>query len=140
VKIENILSAKGGTVHTISPEKTLQDAVQMLAAKNVGALVAVDSAGKPVGILSERDIVRAAARGGNALALRVAEVMTKEVITASPQDDAQAVGQTMTDHHFRHMPIVEQGKMVGIVSIGDLLKAQLEEYQGLLENYQMEKS
>ncbi len=127
-------------MHTISPEKTLQDAVQMLAAKNVGALVAVDSAGKPVGILSERDIVRAAARGGNALALRVAEVMTKEVITASPQDDAQAVGQTMTDHHFRHMPIVEQGKMVGIVSIGDLLKAQLEEYQGLLENYQMEKS
>ncbi len=84
MKIENILSTKGMTVHTIAPDKTLKDAVNALAQHNVGALVVVDAAGMPVGIVTERDIMRAVARFENALAQRVAEVMTKNLVTASP--------------------------------------------------------
>ncbi len=134
MKINAILATKGMNVVTIRPEASLREAVAVLAHHNIGAVVVVNDSGAPVGILSERDIVREAARNDNVLALTVKQVMTKDVVAGSPQDDLQAVSQTMTDRHFRHLPILDQGRLVGIVSIGDVVKAQIQSYQGQIDS------
>lgn len=133
MKIQNILATKGTNVVTIRPEQSLKDAVVLLVRHNIGVLVVVDATDGVVGILSERDIVRQAVQQENIFALLVKQVMTKRVITASANDDLNAVLHKMTEGHFRHLPIVEQGKLVGLVSIGDAVKAQLGEYQGKIE-------
>ncbi|MBI3740597.1 MAG: CBS domain-containing protein [Chloroflexi bacterium] len=133
MKIANILSAKGMNVFTVAPNQLLREAIHLLVQHNVGALVVAEKSDKPIGIITERDVVRAAAGNENFFAVRVGDVMTKDVITAAPEDDVKSVGQTMTTRRFRHMPILDRGKMVGIISIGDVLKAQLEEYEGLIE-------
>lgn len=133
MKIQNILATKGTNVVTIRPEQSLKDAVVLLVQHNIGVLVVVDATDGVVGILSERDIVRQAVQQENIFALLVKQVMTKRVITASANDDLNAVLHRMTEGHFRHLPIVEQGKLVGLVSIGDAVKAQLGEYQGKIE-------
>jgi len=133
MKIRHILATKGTHVLTIHPDRTLKEAAASLAEHNVGALVVVDQTHKLVGILSERDIVRAAARSDNVLTQSVGEVMTKNVITALQNDEVQSVMQTMTEKRFRHMPVMEHGQLLGIVSMGDLVKAQLNEYQGTLD-------
>jgi CBS domain-containing protein len=133
MNIASILAKKGGQVYTIRPEQTVRQALATLAERNVGALVAVDGSGRVVGILSERDVVRRLARDENALSLAVEALMTKNVITGLPQDDLGTVGRTMTDRRFRHMPIVENGRLVGVVSLGDIVKAQRDQYQGEVE-------
>jgi CBS domain-containing protein len=133
VKIYTVLATKGSDVVTIHPNRSLKDAAALLSKHNIGAVVVVDDSGAPVGILSERDIVRAAAQRDDALTLPVKAVMTRDVVTGSPQDDLQAVMQSMTDGNFRHMPILDQGALVGIVSIRDLVKAQFEQYQGKID-------
>lgn len=133
MKIENILATKGSNVVTIRPEQSLKDAVVLLAKHNIGALVVVDATDGVVGILSERDIVRQAVHHDNVFALSVRQVMTKRVITGSPGDDLKSALDAMTHGRFRHLPIVEQGKLLGIISIGDAVKAQLVEYQGEIE-------
>jgi CBS domain-containing protein len=130
MKISAILATKGMNVVTIRPEQPLKEAIALLSQHNIGALVVVDAKNKPVGIISERDIVRRAARGSDILNAPTSEAMTKSPVTGTPQDDVNAVLQTMTDRRFRHLPIVDEGKLVGIVSIGDLVKAQLNEYKG----------
>lgn len=133
MKIQTVLATKGSHVITIHPNQSLKEAAALLTQHNIGALVVVNESGAPVGILSERDIVRAAARRDDALAQPVEAVMTRDVVTASPQDDLQAVMQSMTDGNFRHVPILDQGALVGIVSIRDLVKVQFEEYQGEID-------
>lgn len=133
MKIRHILATKGTNVLTIHPDRALKEAAAILAKHNIGALVVVDHANKLVGILSERDIVRAAARSDNVLTQPVGEVMTKNVITALQNDELQSVMQTMTEKRFRHMPVLEQGQLLGIISMRDLVKAQLDEYQGTLD-------
>ena len=133
MNIASILAKKGGQVYTIRPEQTVRQALATLAERNVGALVAVDGSGRVVGILSERDVVRRLARDENALSLAVEALMTKNVITGLPQDDLGTVGRTMTDRRFRHMPILENGRLVGVVSLGDIVKAQRDQYQGEVE-------
>jgi CBS domain-containing protein len=133
MNIASILAKKGGQVYTIRPEQTVRQALTTLAERNVGALVAVDGSGGVVGILSERDVVRRLARDENALSLAVEALMTKNVITGLPQDDLGAVGRTMTDRRFRHMPILENGRLIGVVSLGDIVKAQRDQYQGEVE-------
>lgn len=133
MNIATILAKKGGQVYTIRPEQTIRQALAVLAEKNVGALVVVDGAGRVIGILSERDIVRQLVRDENALALGVETIMTKKVISGLPQDDLVAVSRTMTDSRIRHLPILESGRIVGIVSIGDIVKAQRDHYQGEVE-------
>jgi CBS domain-containing protein len=123
MKIRNILDAKGALVITIRPEQTLKEAVALLAKHRIGALVVVDDSGNLAGILSERDIIRQAAEKDIHLTLPVSKVMTKTVTTGTLQDDPISVLQTMTDRHFRHLPILEQGKLAGIISIGDVAKA-----------------
>ena len=137
MNIGNILATKGSKVITLHPDQSLKDAVALLTEHNIGALVVVDATGKPVGILSERDIVRAAHRLGDTLLTQlVKDIMTKHVLVAQPHDDLQAVLKTMTEKHFRHMPIMDQGQLAGIISLGDVVKVQLDEYRGEIETLQ----
>ncbi len=136
MKISSILATKGIVVYTVRPSQTVHDAVVSMARHNIGALVAVDDEGRPVGIISERDIVRALVGAEDVLAKTVDQVMTKNVISALPQDDIQSVMQTMTDKRFRHLPVVEEGQLSGIVSIGDVIKALLAEYRGEIDTLQ----
>ena len=136
MQIKNVLATKGTKVFTIRPEQSLKDAVAMLAKHNVGALVVVDAAGKLAGILSERDVIHVADRNANFFNLPVGDVMSKNPITGSPDDDLLSAERTMTERHFRHLPILEQGKLVGIVSIVDIVKAKVDEYEGEIETLQ----
>ena len=136
MQIKNVLATKGTKVFTVRPEQSLKDAADVLVKHNVGALVVVDATGKLAGILSERDIIRVADRDTNFYALPIRDVMTKNPITGSPEDDLLSVERTMTERHFRHLPILEQGKLVGIVTIGDLVKAKVDAYEGEIETLQ----
>jgi len=136
MNIASLLASKGTKVITIQPEQTIRQAVGLLAEHNIGALVVVDPTRQPVGILSERDIVRAAARSERVFAETVAVLMTKNVVLGVPQDDLASVGHTMTERRIRHLPVMESGKLVGIVSIGDVVKAQRDQYQGEVETLQ----
>src|SRR5213592_811457 len=100
--IASILATKGDKAHTVRPEQSIRDALGLLAQHNVGALIAVDDAGRPVGILSERDVVREAARNERVFGMKVAEIMTRDVITGSPHDDLMTVAHTMTEKRIRH--------------------------------------
>jgi len=135
MKIENILATKGTKVVTVRAGQSLKEAIDLLVEFNIGALVVMNEteAGKLVGIISERDLIRAVARGEDIQTRRVSEVMTRKVIVASPQDDLESVMQTMTFKRFRHLPVLDKGKLVGIVSIGDIVKAQLGELRGEIE-------
>ena len=132
MQISNILATKGSTVVTVKPGQTIREAIALLVKHRIGALVVVD-AGKVVGLVSERDVVREAARNEALFGEPVSVIMTTEVIVASPGDDIQSVEQTMTVKRFRHLPILDEGELVGMVSIGDVVKAQLDQYQGEIE-------
>ncbi|GAC1363512.1 MAG: CBS domain-containing protein [Herpetosiphon sp.] len=133
MKLRTILATKTTKVLTIRPHQTVKEAIQILVEKNIGALVVVDDQGQPIGIISERDVIHEAARNDSVLNQTIEHVMTKKLITGSPHDDIHSVGQTMTDRRIRHVPIVEDGRLLGIVSIGDVVKTQLEEYQGTID-------
>lgn len=134
--IATILARKGPNVVTISPEGTIRQAVSLLAERNIGALVVVDAAARPVGILSERDIVRAAATDEKVFVRDVSSIMTRDVILGAPHDDLDSVGHTMTERRIRHLPVVEEERLVGIVSIGDVVKAQRDRYLGEIDTLQ----
>lgn len=138
MNIGSILASKGTTVVTIRPEQPIRQALALLAEHNIGALVAVNETGRPVGIVSERDIVRAAVTDEKLFSRAVSEIMTRDVIVGMPQDDLISVGRTLTDKRIRHLPIVDQGKLVGIVSIGDVMKAERDKYQGEVDTLQIQ--
>ena len=125
-----ILKHKGDFVATTTPECRLDDAVRELAARRIGALVVTGATGDVVGILSERDIVYAlAAHGAAALERPAGEVMTAEVTTASLATTYDDAFHAMTEGRFRHMPVVEHGRVAGLVSIGDVVKARMMEQE-----------
>ncbi len=136
MNIAHLLTGKGRGVVTIGPEESLRHALGLLAQHNIGALLVVDSRQQPVGILSERDIVRAAGRDEDLFGKPVSAFMTREVVIGAPQDDVRVVAHTMTERRIRHLPVMEGGQLVGIVSIGDLVKAQRDEYLGEIETMQ----
>jgi CBS domain-containing protein len=136
MNIAHILARKGIKVVTIRPEQTIRQALGLLAEHNIGALVVVDENLRPVGILSERDIVREAARSESMFTRRVSELMTRQLIVGVPEDDLKAVAFTMTEKRIRHLPVVEKGKLVGIVSIGDIVMTQRDQYEGLVDTLQ----
>jgi CBS domain-containing protein len=136
MNIQHILATKGTNVVTIRPEQTIREALATLVTRNVGALVAVNNAGEPRGMLSERDILRAAARNETVFTQFVSDLMTTDVIVGVPQDDLASVAHTMTEKRIRHIPVVEESKLVGIVSIGDVVKAQRDQFQGELDTLQ----
>jgi len=134
MKVKRILATKSGAVMTIRPDQPIRDAVALLARHNIGALVVVAPGDEaPVGIISERDIIRRAADNEGVFSESVKDIMTSELITGMPQDDLYSVMHTMTERRFRHLPVVDQGKLIGIVSIGDVLKAQRDEYRGEID-------
>jgi CBS domain-containing protein len=136
MNIKSILAKKGMNVVTIRPEQVIREAISRLAEYNIGALVVMDETNLPVGILSERDITRALANDEQIFSKLVSDLMTKNVITALPQDDLISVANTMTEKRVRHLPVVEKGKLVGIISIGDVLKAQRDQYKGEVDTLQ----
>jgi CBS domain-containing protein len=133
VKLESILAAKGRQVITTGAETSIRDAIGLLARHNIGALVVIDSGNTPTGILSERDIIRHVAASDPIEGAVVGDWMTAPVTVAAPGDAIDAVLRNMTAGRFRHVPVVEGGRLIGIVSIGDLVKAERNDYRGVVE-------
>lgn len=137
--VKAILSTKGGDIVTIAPSATLADAAKMLASHRIGAVVVSDSDRKVSGILSERDIVRVLGeRGAAVLSQPVDTVMTRKVVTCTETDTIGALMERMTAGKFRHIPVVDDGRLVGIVSIGDVVKfrlGEMEREQNALRDY-----
>ena len=128
--VKAILSEKGNQVFTIEPTATLAAAMKLLTERRIGALVVTGPAGRIVGIVSERDVVRALdAKGAAALDAPIAEVMTRKVVTCSERETIAEIMERVTTGKFRHVPVIEQGRLAGIVSIGDVVKARLGELQ-----------
>jgi CBS domain-containing protein len=123
--IASILRAKGSDVVTVAPEATVAELLTELARHNIGA-VAVASGDTLVGIVSERDVVRGLERAGTALlTASVAQIMTADVFTCTTDDTVEDVSEAMTVRRFRHVPVLSEGRLVGIVSIGDVVKSRL---------------
>ena len=130
MKIASVLARKGSQIATVLPDQTIHDAVVLLAARNIGALIVVDASGHPQGIISERDIVRELARGGNVDTQPISGLMTTKVVYGAPEDDVEAVLRKMTSDHFRHLPIMDEGELAGMVTTADLANAQLSHFKG----------
>jgi CBS domain-containing protein len=128
--VSTILADKGRNVVTIEPGANLADAVRLLAEKRIGAALIVGPEHRVVGIISERDIVRALAeRGAAVLAEPVGQTMTRKVETCNESEPVSNIMERMTDGKFRHVPVVDQGRLVGIVSIGDVVKHRLHQME-----------
>mmetsp|Transcript_24093 Transcript_24093/g.33843 ORF Transcript_24093/g.33843 Transcript_24093/m.33843 type:complete len:143 (-) Transcript_24093:47-475(-) len=127
--VQDILKTKGGEVHTIGPDETVSEAARQLTERRIGSVVVQDG-DRLAGILSERDIVRAvAARGGACLEERVSALMTTSVVTCTRDQTIADVMEMMTSGRFRHVPVIEDAKLVGVISIGDVVKHRLDETQ-----------
>ena len=139
MNVSTILKAKGRAVTTSRPDATLLDVSQKLAAKRIGAVVVVGDNGDVVGIISERYIIRAIGdRGSAALLAPVAEFMTRNVVSCTEYKPVDELMETMTNGRFRHMPVVEDNGLVGIVSIGDVVRhhvAEVELEVSVMKNY-----
>jgi CBS domain-containing protein len=138
MKLETVLATKGSRVFTASPATTIRQAMTELAANNIGALIVLGEDGQPVGILSERDLIRELSKDDGVLGGVVADYMTSPIVTGLVSDDAEAVLRTMTVKRFRHLPVVEDGKLVGMVTLGDLVKAQLAAAKGTVETLEVQ--
>ncbi len=126
--VSDILKSKGSSICSVTPEQPVGEALAIMMQHRIGAVLVVDSGGGIAGILSERDLVRAMSKNGKAVFdKRVGDLMTTPVITCSPKDPVGAIEGMMTAQRFRHVPVVEDGKLVGIVSIGDVVKHRIEE-------------
>ncbi len=130
MNVEHILSEKGSDVVTIAPQAPLKEAARILSERRIGALVVSESHNPVLGILSERDIVRALSTKGTAgLNEPLSRYMTHKVVTCTTRTPINDLMETMTTGKFRHVPIVENGKLVGIVSIGDIVKFRVAEIE-----------
>ena len=129
MSVESILRQKGTEVATIAPEASLKRAADWLHAKNIGALVVV-RADAILGLISEREIVHAISRyGETATSMPVSEIMRHDVITVSPAETVSHAMRLMTRHRARHMPVVDHGKLAGIISIGDVVRHRLDDLE-----------
>ena len=123
--IAGILKEKGSAVLSVTPQATIAEVIETLAQRRIGAVLVVE-AGQLRGILSERDIVRClASKGAAALALAASDLMTREVTTATPKTTVDQAMAIMTEGRFRHVPVVEDERLIGLVSIGDVVKAKI---------------
>lgn len=128
--VKFILESKGADVVTVEPTADIASAVSLLAARNIGALIVVDSNQQVAGIISERDVIRELANQGVEILRRsVGDVMTRKVVTCSRVDTTGTVMELMTAGRFRHLPVIERGQLVGIISIGDIIKHHLREIE-----------
>lgn len=128
--VSDILSHKGGLVFTVSLGSTVAQIAQQLSTRRIGAVLVMADAGNVTGIVSERDLVRAFSRhGAAALELEASQVMTRDVVTCHPDDPIEHVMGLMTSGRFRHLPVMDRDELIGLISIGDVVKARLEETQ-----------
>jgi CBS domain-containing protein len=126
--ITEILRHKGAHVFSVSPTDTIAEVVETLGDRSIGAVLVRDSGGQLLGIVSERDIVRCLRRhGAGTLGMTAGQLMTQELTTASPRTTVAEARRLMTEGRFRHLPILEDGALVGLVSIGDVVKARISE-------------
>ena len=124
MKVADILRVKGSQVFSIGEDQTMLEAVRMLVDKNIGGLLVLDSRGDMAGIVTERDVLRECNRSFGLLDhTLVSQVMTRRLLTGSPTDEIEAVQGMMTERRIRHLPIVEGRRLVGLISIGDVVKA-----------------
>jgi CBS domain-containing protein len=139
MKVSAILKDKGDKVVTASPEDTVAAVAELLKREKIGAVVVTGAGGLVVGILSERDIVRAIpAKGVDLLESRAADLMTRDVVTCTPDMDVDDVRKLMTEGRFRHIPVMVDSELTGIVSVGDVVKQRLDELEaeaGALRSY-----
>ena len=130
MNVQTILRNKGRSVVTIHPDGSIERAISVLGLRGIGALVVSDDGDSVLGILSERDLVAALGRyGDELLRLKVSEVMSCPVVTCDPGDSVAELMAEMTNRRVRHFPVVENGRLCGIVSIGDLVKSRLDEIE-----------
>lgn len=126
--VRSLLKGKGSEVFTVGPDISVLDAARELNEKRIGAVLVCDGRGAIVGVLSERDIVRSLAEKGEAaLKGTVGDLMTRDVKTCGPEDSIDRIMGLMTGRRFRHVPVIDGGKLVGIVSIGDVVKQKIAE-------------
>jgi len=128
MNVENILQSKGAKVFTISGAARIAEAVRVLNDENIGAVVVVDTEDAVIGILSERDIVRQLQSGDSTTVLLapISNSMTRNLITATPETTLDELMQLMTHRHIRHVPVLRDGQLAGLVSIGDVVKLKIE--------------
>jgi CBS domain-containing protein len=130
MNVQAILAAKGGDTISIEPTADLAAAAKLLSKHRIGAVVITGAGGRLAGILSERDIVRAMAKHGvDALAVSVAQVMTRNVMTCGENDSIADIMERMTAGKFRHLPVLRDGQLIGVVSIGDVVKQRVGEIE-----------
>lgn len=128
MKIETILEAKGSAVHRVRTSDSIADAIKLLNHHNIGVVVVVDSNDAIAGILSERDVVRNMADDGSAIMqARVSTCMTANPVTCTPDSTVDELMQLMTHKRIRHVPVIEHGRIAGLISIGDVVKRKIEE-------------
>ncbi len=128
MKVAEILKQKGQNVISVRPTESIETLSHRLRLARIGAMVVVGEGGALDGIISERDIIHGIAEHGpKCLDLTVADLMTQRVITCTPQDNVTRIAQQMTENRIRHLPVVEGAKLVGVVSVGDVVKNRLEE-------------
>jgi Predicted signal-transduction protein containing cAMP-binding and CBS domains len=128
--VRQILDEKGREVVTVSPTMTTEEAARHLAEHRIGAVIVTGVSGKISGILSERDIVRAmAAKGAAALSAPISSIMTANVVTCSEEHTVNQVMELMTNGRFRHLPVEKAGRLVGIISIGDVVRRRIEDVE-----------
>jgi CBS domain-containing protein len=129
VRVSDVLNTKGSDVLTVSPDTKVGELIKLLAEHNIGAAVVSAPSAAVAGIVSERDVVRRLARGPDVLDFPVSDIMTSDVQTADPQESVNAVMRLMTEHRIRHVPVVVDGELRGLVSIGDLVKSRIGELE-----------
>jgi CBS domain-containing protein len=128
--VADIIRTKGAAVVTVRPDVTVDHLAQRLKMERIGAVIVSESGKSVDGIISERDIIRALAEHGTAtLAMTVADLMTKGVVTCSPADTISHVAKLMTQRRIRHVPVMEHGALIGIVSVGDVVKFRMDELE-----------
>lgn len=135
--VKHILDTKGNDIWHIAPDNSVLDAIKMMAEKGVGALLVMDNA-KLVGIISERDYARKVIlKSKSSEKTPVKDIMTKEVVCASPEQSVEECMRVMTEKHIRHLPVTQDEKVVGVLSIGDLVKAIIEEQHFTIKQLEM---
>lgn len=132
--VSDILKSKGDAIVSLSPGEPIAAALALLTENRIGSVLVIDEGGKIAGILSERDIVKAMHTfREDVFSKRVSELMTTNVVTCAPSDPVTAIMGMMTQQRFRHVPVVDQGRLIGLISIGDVVKRRIEEAQAEVE-------
>jgi CBS domain-containing protein len=130
MRVHDVLASKGSdAVHTITPEAPVYELLDVLADRNIGALIVSPDGRTMVGIVSERDVVRALRHAEDARGMAVSDIMTTEVRVCSPEDSLGTLMAVMTEHRVRHVPVVDEGRLVGVLSIGDAVKHRMEQLE-----------